>query len=55
MQQSRTWKAQVPYIAQAGAPISALNGESVFDYLPLSWGFGTDKKDGMKIFIREKP
>jgi hypothetical protein len=46
---------QVPFIAQAGAPVKAKNSESVFSYLPLSYGFGSDKKDTLHIFVLERP
>jgi hypothetical protein len=39
----RKWGMKVPYIAQGG--------ETVSDYMPLSDGFGPDKKAGMEVFV----
>jgi hypothetical protein len=52
---STEWEMKVPYIAQAGAKLPRRNDEAVFSYLPLSEGFGADKKDEMEIFVSREP
>jgi hypothetical protein len=46
---------KVPYIAQAGPKLSRRDDQAVFSYLPLSEGFGSDKKDEMEIFVLREP
>jgi hypothetical protein len=55
LSESKSWKVPVPYIAQAGPPIKARGGRDVFDSLPLSLGFGADKKDEVKFYLLAKP
>jgi hypothetical protein len=52
---SSTWEMKVPYIAQAGSKLSRRDNQAVFSYLPLSEGFGADKKDEMEIFVLRDP
>ena len=52
---STAWGVKVPYIAQAGAKLTRRDDRAVFSYLPLSEGFGADKKDGLEIFVLRNP
>jgi hypothetical protein len=52
---SSEWEMKVPFIAQAGARLQRQRNEAVFSYLPLSEGFGADKKDDMEIFVLRDP
>ena len=52
---STGWDMKVPYIAQASAKLTRRNDRAVFSYLPLSEGFGADKKDGLEIYVLRDP
>jgi hypothetical protein len=46
MAPSGNWGMRVPYIAQAGTTVSPKT--------PLSYGFGSDKKPSLQIFVRNQ-
>lgn len=43
MEYSGNWGMKVPFIAQAG--------RDIFEYKKMSWGFASNKRSGMKVFI----